>query len=421
MLDMKWVREHPEEAALALRGRDPDIDLEPLLQIDRERREIITRTETLKAEQNRISKEIPERKKSGQSTDDLLSQVGEIKRQVQESLDLQRNLDLQFEELSLALPNIPHPSVLRSLSKEDNQVVREWGAKPVFDFPTKNHLELGEALGLFDFERAAKISGSGFPIYRGRLYRLERALLNFLLVRNDNAGYEMIGLPYLVNRETGFTSGQLPKFAEQMYHVCADELYLIPTAEIALGGIHRDEILLDADLPLRYTAYTACFRREAGTYGTGERGLVRTHQFNKVEIFSVTLPEKSYDELEQIRKQAEGLVEELGLHYRTTQLVTSDLAQGSAKTYDIEVWLPGQNRYYEVSSCSNCEAYQARRGNIRFRRGPNGKPEFVHTLNGSALATSRLMIALLECYQQVDGSVLIPDALRPFMGGQETL
>jgi seryl-tRNA synthetase len=421
MLDMKWVREHPEEAELALKSRDADIDLGPLLHLEKERREAITRNENLKAEQNRLSKEIPERKKAGQSADDLLAQVSEIKRQVQESLELQRNLDLQYEELALALPNIPHSSVLRSPNKEDNQVVREWGAKPEFPFIIKNHLELGESLGLFDFERAAKISGSGFPIYRGRLYRLERALLNFLLVRNDSAGFEMIGLPYLVNRETGYTSGQLPKFAEQMYHVAADELYLIPTAEIALGGIHRDEILLDQDLPLRYTAYTACFRREAGTYGIGERGLVRTHQFNKVELFSLTTPEASYDELEKLRRQAESLVEELGLHYRTTQLVTSDLAQGSAKTYDIEVWLPGQNRYYEVSSCSNCEAYQARRGNIRFRRGQNGKPEFVHTLNGSALATSRLMIALLECNQQADGSVWIPEVLRPFLGGQEKL
>ncbi len=421
MLDMKWVREHPEEAESALKSRDPEIDLGPLLQIERERREAITRNENLKAEQNRISKEIPARKKAGQSADDLLAKVSELKQQVQESLDLQRCLDQRFEELALALPNIPHSSVLRSLNKEDNQVVREWGAKPEFPFPEKNHLELGEGLGLFDFERAAKISGSGFPIYRGRLYRLERALLNFLLDRNEKAGFEMIGLPYLVNRETGFTSGQLPKFSDQMYHITADELYLIPTAEIALGGIHRDEILLDSDLPLRYTAYTACFRREAGTYGTGERGLVRTHQFNKVELFSLTTPETSYEELEKLRRQAESLVEELGLHYRTTQLVTSDLAQGSAKTYDIEVWLPGQDRYYEVSSCSNCEAYQARRGNIRFRRGPNGKPEFVHTLNGSALATSRLMIALLECNQQADGSVWVPEVLRPFLGGQEKL
>ncbi len=421
MLDMKRVREHPEETELALKSRDPEIDLGPLLQLERERREAITRCENLKAEQNRISKEIPARKKAGQSAEDLLARVSTLKQQVQESLDLQRSLDQKFEELALALPNIPHSSVLRSLNKEDNQVVRECGTKPEFSFPIKNHLELGESLGLFDFERAAKISGSGFPIYRGRLYRLERALLNFLLDRNDKAGYEMIGLPYLVNRETGFTSGQLPKFSEQMYHVTADELYLIPTAEIALGGIHRDEILLDSDLPLRYTAYTACFRREAGTYGIGERGLVRTHQFNKVELFSLTTPETSYEELERLRSQAENLMEELKLHYRTTQLVTGDLAQGSAKTYDIEVWLPGQNRYYEVSSCSNCEAYQARRGNIRFRRGPNGKPEFVHTLNGSALATSRLMIALLECNQRADGSVLIPEVLRPFLCGQEIL
>jgi seryl-tRNA synthetase len=419
MLDMKWVREHPVEAQAALHSRDEQLDLAPLLDLDKQRRECLTKTEHLKAEQNRLSKEIPERKKAGQGIEDVLAQVSELKKQVQESLDLQRDLEQQYEELALALPNLPHNTVPRSLSKEDNQVIREWGEKPTFGFEFKNHLELGESLGLFDFERAAKISGSGFPIYRGKLYRLERALLNFLLSENDQAGYEMIGLPYLVNRETGFTSGQLPKFAEQMYHITADELYLIPTAEIALGGLHRDEILPDSQLPLRYTAYTACFRREAGTYGTEERGLVRTHQFNKIEIFSLTTPEASYDELERIRRQAETLVELLGLHYRTTLLVSGDLAQGSAKTYDIEVWLPGQNRYYEVSSCSNCEAYQARRGNIRFRRGQTAKPEFVHTLNGSALATSRLMIALLECNQQADGSIRIPEVLRPYLGDHE--
>jgi seryl-tRNA synthetase len=418
---MKWVRENPKEAEEALKSRDAGIDLTSLLEIDRERRETQTRTENLKAEQNRLGKEITDRKKAGQSADDILARVTEIKRLVQESGALQKELDERFEAVALSLPNLPHASVPRSLNKEDNQVVREWGAKPAFGWAAKNHLELGGSLGIFDFERGAKIAGSGFPVYIGQGSRLERAVLNYLLDMNEEAGFTPLGLPYLVNKETGYTSGQLPKFAEQMYHVTADDLYLIPTAEIALGGLHREEMLAAKDLPLRYTAYSACFRREAGTYGAEERGLVRTHQFNKVELFSLTLPETSYEEIELLRGQAEKLVEGLGLHYRTTLLVSGDLGQGAAKTYDIEVWLPGQNRYYEVSSCSNCEAYQARRGNIRFRRAAGEKPEFVHTLNGSALATSRLMIALLECNQREDGSVTIPEVLWPYMGGRKTL
>ncbi|KXK32409.1 serine--tRNA ligase [bacterium] len=421
MLDIKWLRENPSIAQEALKSRDDGIDLAPLLELERHRREAITQAESLKSEQNRLSREIPELKKKGEPVEELLSRISEIKGQVEEALNLQKSLDDRFQEMALALPNIPHESVPRSLRKEDNQVVKEWGAPPQFSFPMRHHLELGEILGLFDFERGSRISGSGFPIYRGPLARVERALLNFLLDQNSDAGFEVIGLPYLVNRETGITSGQLPKFIDQMYHVTEDDLFLIPTAEIALGGFHRNEILQESDLPLRYTAYTACFRREAGTYGIEERGLVRTHQFNKVELFSLTSPESSYEELERLRRQAETLVEKLGLHYRTTLLVSGDLSQGSSKTYDIEVWLPGQNRYYEVSSCSNCEAYQARRGNIRFRRKEGEKPEFVHTLNGSALATSRLMVALLECNQREDGGVNLPEALHGYLGGMKSL
>lgn len=421
MLDIKWIREHPEEAEAALQSRNPGIRLTDLLEIDRLRREAITHAESLRAEQNRLGKEIPDLKKAGKSADAEIARLSEIKRESHEALARQKDLDDRFEEIALALPNIPHASVLRSLNKEDNQVVRTFGEKPQFDFPLRNHLEIGERLGILDFERGAKITGAGFPIYIGDGARLERALLNFLLDQNEGSGFVPLGLPYLVNAETGYTSGQLPKFAEQMYRATDDDLYLIPTAEIALGGLHRDEILSEESLPLRYTAYTACFRREAGTYGTEERGLVRTHQFNKVELFSLVLPEDSYAELERLRERAEKSVEMLGLHYQTTNLVSSDLSQASSKTYDIEVWLPGQNRYYEVSSCSNCEAYQARRGNIRFRRGKEGKPEFVHTLNGSALATSRLMIGILECNQQEDGGVVIPPVLRPYLGGMERI
>lgn len=421
MLDIKWIREHPDEAEAALQSRNPDIRLAELLDIDRLRREAITHAESLRAEQNRLGKEIPDLKKAGKPADAEIARLSEIKRESHEALARQKDLDDRFEEIALALPNIPHGSVLRSLNKEDNQVVRTFGEKPQFNFPLRNHLELGERLGILDFERGAKITGAGFPIYIGDGARLERALLNFLLDQNEGSGFIPLGLPYLVNAETGYTSGQLPKFADQMYRATDDDLYLIPTAEIALGGLHRDEILSEESLPLRYTAYTACFRREAGTYGTEERGLVRTHQFNKVELFSLVLPEDSYAELERLRERAEKSVEMLGLHYQTTNLVSSDLSQASSKTYDIEVWLPGQNRYYEVSSCSNCEAYQARRGNIRFRRGKEGKPEFVHTLNGSALATSRLMIGILECNQREDGSVVIPPVLRPYLGGMERI
>jgi seryl-tRNA synthetase len=421
MLDMKWVREHSEEAQAALRSRNSNLDLAPLLALEKERRETITRSEALRAEQNRVGKEIPQRKKSGESAEELLSQLGQIKAEAQVLEDELKTLDERFQEFALSLPNLPHASVKRSLDKADNVSVREWKEKPTFAFEPKNHLEIGAALGLFDFERSAKITGAGFPLYVGQCAQLERALINFLLDRNEAAGFTPLVLPYLVNEETGVTSGQIPKFADQMYTVPLDELYLIPTAEIALGGLHREEILTVDELPLRYTAYTACFRREAGTYGAEERGLVRTHQFNKVELFTLTTPEQSYEELEKFKSQAESLVEKLGLHYRTTDLVSGDLGQAAAKTYDIEVWLPGQNRYYEVSSCSNCEAYQARRGNIRFRREKGAKPEFVHTLNGSALATSRLMIAILECNQQEDGSVIVPEVLRPYLGGRERL
>ncbi|MCA9440809.1 MAG: serine--tRNA ligase, partial [Candidatus Omnitrophica bacterium] len=372
--------------------RIPGLELTELLSLDRQRRDAITLSESLRAEQNKVGKEIPQRKKAGESADELIARLSQIKKESQEAQDRLKEIEARFEEIALGLPNVPHESVLRSLNKEDNQVVKTFGEKPSFDFPFRNHLEVADHLGILDFERGAKITGAGFPIYVGDGARLERALLNFLLDQNEGRGFVPLGLPYLVNSETGYTSGQLPKFADQMYHVTEDDLYVIPTAEIALGGLHRDEIVLEEKLPLRYTAYTACFRREAGTYGTEERGLVRNHQFNKVELFSLVAPDKSYEELELLRSCAEDSVEKLGLHYQTTNLVSGDLGQAAAKTYDIEVWLPGQNRYYEVSSCSNCEAYQARRGNIRFRRGKEGKPEFLHTLNGSSLATSRLMI-----------------------------
>ena len=421
MLDIKWIREHPKDAEEALRSRIPDLDLSEMLALDRQRRDAITLAETLRAEQNKVGKEIPQRKRAGESADELIQRLSEIKKESQEAQERVKEIESRFEEIALGLPNIPHPSVHRSLDKEDNRVVKTFGEKPSFDFPFRNHLELTEKLGILDFNRSARITGAGFPLYVGDGARLERALINFLLDENESAGFTPLGLPYLVNDETGYTSGQLPKFADQMYHATKDDLYLIPTAEIALGGLHREEILHDEDLPLRYTAYTACFRREAGTYGTEERGLVRTHQFNKVELFSLVTPETSYEELELLRSRAELSVEKLGLHYQTTDLVTGDLGQAAAKTYDIEVWLPGQDRFFEVSSCSNCEAYQARRGNIRFRRGKEGKPEFLHTLNGSALATSRLMIGILECNQDQGGNVTIPEVLRPYMGGQQTI
>jgi len=398
------------------------VSLEPALKLDTRRREILQEVEDLKHSRNVASKEIGEKVKLGEDASESKEEVKKISERIKELDDELRSVDEKLRYELLCLPNMPHSSVPVSDDENDKITVHEWGAKPQFDFEFKNHLEISDGLGLFDFERAAKISQAQFALYKGAGALLEWALIRYMIdTLTGDKGFTLIIPPYLVNEETMYTSGNLPKFGDQIYKCANDELFLIPTSESPLTSMHRDEIMPESALPINYCSYTACFRREAGAHGKGERGLIRVHQFNKVEMFKFVHPDTSYAELEVLVKNAQDMVQGLGLHYRTTMLVTTDIAQQSAKTYDIEVWLPGQDRYYEVSSCSNCEDFQARRGNIRFRPENDKKPRFLHTLNGSGLATSRLMVCLLETYQQPDGSVIIPEVLRGYMGGKEVL
>lgn len=423
MLDLKEIRESPEEIQAQLRRREPDLDLRPILELDEKHRSLIHQAETLRSEQKTLSKQIGQAMGQGNKdeAERIKARVSEIKERIDALDEPLRETEEELRALLVNLPNKPHPTVPADMNKKNNVEVRSWSEKRQFDFEPKNHLQLGESLGLFDLERAAKIAGSQFPMYTGMGARLELALIQFMLEENIAKGFNPVLPPLLVNEASMFTSGNLPKFADQLYKCKDDPLYLIPTSEVPLTNLYRDDILDEAQLPLYYCSYTPCFRREAGSYGAEERGLVRVHQFQKVEMYKFTAPETSYDELETLTAAAEDLVQKLGLHYRTMLLVTGDIGQQAAKTYDVEVWLPGQNAYYEVSSCSNCEDYQARRGNIRYRPatedGKKGKPRFVHTLNGSGLATSRLMISLLENNQQEDGSVVVPDVLRKYVGG----
>lgn len=426
MLDLKTIRENPEQIEKALQRRQPNLSLTPLLELDRKHREMLHRVESLRNEQKTISKEIGVAMSQGKDPGLAREQVARIKNEIAALEDPLKKTEEELNRLLAGLPNIPHPSVPADMNKKHNQEIRREGAIPDFGFEPRNHLELSDRLGLFDLARAAKISGSQWPMYIGDGARLEMALIQFMLEENTGKGFQLILPPLLVNEASMYTSGNLPKFADQLYKCQDDPLYLIPTSEVPLTNLYRDEILEEELLPLYYCSYTPCFRREAGTYGAEERGLVRMHQFHKVEMYKFTTPETSYDELESLTAAAEDLVRKLGLHFRTMLLVTGDIGQQAAKTYDIEVWLPGQNAYYEVSSCSNCEDYQARRGNIRYRPKQQAgqkpsKPRFLHTLNGSGLATSRLMISLIENNQQADGSIVIPEVLRKFMGGQERI
>ena len=422
MLDIRELRSNPQQIEERLKRRDPEITLGPILELDKKRRDLMFEVETLQAERNKVSEEIGQFKREGKDASKIINQMKEVSTRIKQLNSRLQEVSVRFDEQMLMLPNVPDEDVPASMNKEEFVVINEWGRKPQFDFEPKNHLELSDKLGLFDFERAAKISESQFPMYRGFGARLEWALINFMLdIQINEFGFEMIIPPYLVNPTTMTTSGNLPKFAEQLYKLKDDELYLIPTSEVPLGSIHRDEILDQEKLPCKYTAFSPCFRREAGTYGAGERGLIRVHQFNKIEMFKYTTPETADEELQGLIANAEQLIERLGLHYRTTLLVTGDIAQQSAKTVDIEVWLPGQKSYYEVSSCSNCRTFQAVRGNIRYRPADGGKNRYVNTLNGSGLATSRLLISILETFQQADGSIVVPEVLRPYLGGTEVI
>src|SRR6202166_1957588 len=421
MLDLNFVRDHLSEVEEKLRQRGMNAAevLKDFTAIDAERRQAITAAETLQAQRNRASEEIAKLKKSGQDASAQINQTKELREQIQQSEKKAAEQEARLREILTAIPNLPHASVPVGKSAEDNVEARRWGTPPKFDFKPKPHWELGEELGILDLERAAKISGARFAVYWALGARLERALANFMLdLHTREHGYTEVLPPYLVNSESMYGTGQLPKFAEDLFRVPHGEkdLWLIPTAEVPVTNLSRDEVLDAARLPISLTAYTPCFRSEAGSYGKDVRGIIRQHQFQKVELVKFARPETSYDELEKLTNNAEEVLQKLGLHYRVVTLCTADMGFSSAKTYDIEVWLPGQNLFREIPSCSTSETFQARRANIRYRPEGKSKTEFLHTLNGSALAVGRTWVAILENYQQADGSVRIPEALQPYMG-----
>ena len=424
MLDLNFVRNNLAlvEQKLRDRGLDPAEILKDFHEVDQQRRQAITDAETIKARRNRASEEIAKLKKSGQDASTLVAETKELREQIQDREKVAADLEKRSQQILTGLPNLPNESVPVGKSAEDNVEIRRWGTPPKFDFTPKPHWELGEQLGVLDLERAAKLSGARFAVYWDLGARLERALANFMLdVHTREHGYTEVLPPYLVNSESMYGTGQLPKFVSDLFRVPhgEKELWLIPTAEVPVTNLYRDEVLEAAShLPRSLTAYTPCFRSEAGSYGKDVRGIIRQHQFQKVELVKFCRPEDSYQQLEKLTQDAETILQKLGLHYRAVALCTADLGFSSAKTYDIEVWLPGQQLFREISSCSNFEAFQARRANIRYRPEGKNKTEFVHTLNGSGLAIGRTWVAIVENYQQPDGSVLIPEALRPYMGAE---
>ena len=419
MIDIKLVRKEPERVKELLSRRDPVYAerIDELLAVDRERRTLLTEIEQLKAKRNKLSKEIGNLFREGKKEEALQikAEVEDISKKTKELEKELKDVEERFQKLILSIPNIPHPSVPVGEDENDNVVVRYWGEKPKFDFEPLPHWEIAEKLGILDFERATKLAGSRFVVYRKWGAKLERALINFMLdLHTQEHGYEEVIPPFLVNTKTMTGTGQLPKFEEDLYKIENEDLWLIPTAEVPLTNLHAGEIIPEKELPKYYTAYTPCFRREAGAHGRDVRGIMRLHQFNKVELVKIVHPEKSYEELEKLVREAEKVLQLLGLHYRVVELCTGDLGFSAAKTYDIEVWIPSQNRYREISSCSNCEDFQARRAQIRFR-DKDGKTKLVHTLNGSGLAVGRTVIAILEQYQQKDGSVIVPEILREYI------
>lgn len=424
MLDLKWIREHPEEtrAALARRGEEALPSIDELLRLDEERRRLLATVEEKKAYRNRVSQEIGRARQAGEDVADRMQAMRELGETIRALDEQVKAVEAQIEERLLQIPNLPHESIPTGPDETANQEIRRWGEPPRFAFEPKPHWELGPRLGILDFERAAKITGARFALYWGAGARLERALISFMLdLHTQEHGYTEVFPPFLVNRAAMIGTGQLPKFEEDMFKCEGTDYYLIPTAEVPVTNLHAGEILAADQLPLRYTAYTACFRAEAGSAGRDTRGLIRNHQFDKVELVKLVRPETSYEELESLVQDAEAVLQRLGLPYRVVCLSSGDLGFAAAKTYDLEVWMPSYGRYVEISSCSNFEAFQARRAGIRFRPELKAKPEFVHTLNGSGLAVGRTLAALLENYQQEDGSVRIPEVLRPYMGGLEVL
>ncbi|MFO8086071.1 MAG: serine--tRNA ligase [Desulfobacterales bacterium] len=422
MLEIKFVRQNLSLVQKALKNRNTIADLDIFQKCDDDRREILARVEALRHRRNKVTQQIAEMKKVGQDSDDLVKEMREVGVTIKELENNMAKLDEKLKNLMMRIPNIPHQSTPVGKDEKDNQVVRVIGEPPDFDFEVKAHWDIGESLKILDFERASRITGARFPLYFGAGAKLERSLINFMLdLHTIRHNYKEVLPPFIVNRETITNTGQLPKFEEDLFKLQGWDFFLIPTAEVPVTNIHQNEILDEDVLPVYYTAFTPCFRSEAGSYGKDTRGLIRQHQFNKVELVKFSKPETSYSELETLTENAESVLRELELPYRVIALCTGDLGFSAAKTYDLEVWMPAQGVYREISSCSNFEDFQARRGNIRFRRKGQKGTELVHTLNGSGLAVGRTVAAILENYQQADGSVKIPEVLKPYMGGMEII
>ena len=426
MLDIKRIKEDPNGVKAGLKAKEVDCDdiVDRILELDKERRSIIAANEARKAEQNKVSKEIPMKKKAGEDVAPIFARMAELKAEIAAGDEKLRSVEAEYRVKMLSLPNLPDPD-LKPGGKENNEPLRYYGEPHKFDFTPKHHVDLCTDLGLIDYERGAKLAGTGFWIYKGLGAQLEWALLNYFMECHLKDGYEMVMLPHMLEYKCGETAGQFPKFADEVYKIenpTDDRMhFMLPTAETALASIYRDEILSEADLPRKFFAYTPCIRREAGSHRADERGMVRGHQFNKIEMFQYTLPEKSDEAFEELVTKAENLVKGLGFHFRTVKLAAGDCSASMARTYDIEIQIPSMNGYKEVSSVSNARDYQARRGNIRFKRASTGKVEYVHTLNGSGLATSRIFPAMVEQNQRADGSIVVPEVLRKYLGGLEVI
>jgi len=421
MIDIALIRENTEKVQDSFKKRGETINLDPLLKLDSERKDLLKRIEGLRYERNKASDEIGQLKREGKPVEEFMARMKGVSEEIKRLEADIRIIESNENEILLTLPNIPHESVPVGRDEKGNIEVRKWGEVPEFNFDPKPHWEIGEDLEIIDFQRATNIAGARFALLKGAGALLERSLINFMLdIHTREHGYTEVLPPFMVNPKTMTGTGQLPKFEEELFRIERDDLYLIPTAEVPVTNIHQKEILKEDDLPLYYTAYTPCFRREAGSYGKDTRGLIRQHQFNKVELVKFSRPDSSYVELEKLTNDAEDILKRLGLPYRVIILCTGDMGFAAAKTYDIEVWLPGQDTYREISSCSNFEDFQARRADIRYKSS-KGKTTFVHTLNGSGLAVGRTLVAILENFQQEDGSVIIPDILRSYMGGLERI
>ncbi|MGI6251978.1 MAG: serine--tRNA ligase [Aminivibrio sp.] len=418
MLDIRWIRAEPDEVRKLLADRNSDVDIAPLLEMDGIRRDLVTETEELKARRNEGSRKVGAARARGEDADALMEEMREIGEEIREIDGRISEIDEKMSEIMLALPNRPHSSVPVGKDENDNVEVRRWGEPREFPFEPKAHWDIGEGLDILDFERGASLAQSRFTVLKGMGARLERALMNFMLdLHTEKHGYKEVLPPFMVNSRTMQGTGQLPKFADDLYKCENDDLWLIPTSEVPLTNLHAGEILEEKQLPLYYTGYSPCFRREAGAHGRDVRGMLRQHQFDKVEMVKLSTPEKSYDELETMTDNAEEVLRTLDIPYRTICLSTGDMGFGASKTYDVEAWIPSQYKYREISSCSNCEDFQARRMNTRYRPEDGGRPRFVHTLNGSGIAVGRTLIAVLENYQRSDGTVVVPEALVSYMGG----